>query len=67
MYRYTLFAFATKIQLQQTINKVDSFIVPLVSLPPQNLKQFRETVSWIFSAAVCNAKIADSSRVLSGR
>lgn len=46
-YRQTLFAFATKIQFQQAVNAVDPLMVPLISLPLQNLKKLREAVSWI--------------------
>ncbi|GAR87258.1 hypothetical protein NGUA21_01391 [Salmonella enterica] len=46
-HRQPLFALTAKIQLQQTINTVDPFVIPHVSLPPQNLKKLRKTVSWI--------------------
>lgn len=47
MHRQSLFALKTKIQLQQTVNTVDPFVIPRVPLPPQNLKKFRKTVSWV--------------------
>ncbi|SQP33508.1 Uncharacterised protein [Escherichia coli] len=40
-HRQPLFALTAKIQFQQTLNTVDPFVIPLVSLPPQNLKKFR--------------------------
>lgn len=46
-HRQPLFALTTKIQLQQTVNTVDPFVIPRVPLPPQNLKKFRKTVSWV--------------------
>src|SRR5690606_4946668 len=46
-HRQPLYALTTKIQLQQTVNTVDPFVIPRVSLPPQNLKKFRKTVSWV--------------------
>lgn len=46
-HRQPLFAFTAKIQLQQTINTMDPLVIPRVSLPPQNLKKFRKTVSWV--------------------
>lgn len=39
-----LFVLTAKIQLQQTVNTVDPFVIPRVSLPPQNLEQFRKTI-----------------------
>lgn len=42
-----LFAFTAKIQLQQTINTIDPFVIPRVSLPPQNLEKFWKTVPWV--------------------
>lgn len=47
MHRQPLFALTAKIQLQQTVNTVDPFVIPRVSLPPQNLEKFRKTVSWV--------------------
>jgi len=46
-YRQPLFALTAKVQLQQTVNTVDPFVIPRVSLPPQNLEEFRKTVSWV--------------------
>ena len=46
-HRQPLFALSAKIQFQQTVNTVDPFVIPRVSLPPQNLKKFRKTVSWV--------------------
>ncbi|EHN96194.1 hypothetical protein ESOG_04328 [Escherichia coli E101] len=43
-YRQPLYSLTAKIQLQQTVNTV---VIPRGSLPPQNLEEFRETVSWI--------------------
>ncbi|CEJ65361.1 FIG01048645: hypothetical protein [Citrobacter pasteurii] len=42
-----MFAFTAKIQLQQTINTMDPFVIPRVSLPPQNLEKFWKTVPWV--------------------
>lgn len=36
-----------EIQFHQTINSVDPFVIPRVYLPPQNLKKFWKTVSWV--------------------
>ena len=46
-HRQPLFAFTAKIQLQQTINTIDPFVIPRVSLPPQNLEKFWKTVPWV--------------------
>ena len=46
-HRQPLFAVTTKVQLQQTVNTMDPFVIPRVSLLPQNLKKFRKTVSWV--------------------
>lgn len=46
-HRQPLFALTTKIQLQQAINTVDPFVIPRISLPSQDLKKLRKTVSWI--------------------
>ncbi|ESA98063.1 hypothetical protein HMPREF1619_04789 [Klebsiella pneumoniae 909957] len=46
-HRQPLFTLTAKIQLLQTINTVDPFVIPRVSLPPQNLKKLRKTLSWI--------------------
>ncbi|EJK89616.1 hypothetical protein UUU_27350 [Klebsiella pneumoniae subsp. pneumoniae DSM 30104 = JCM 1662 = NBRC 14940] len=46
-HRQPLFALTTKIQLQQTVNAMDPFVISQVSLPPQNLKKFRKTISRI--------------------
>lgn len=46
-HRQPLFAPTAKIQFQQTVNTVDPFVIPRVFLPPQNLKKFRKTVSWV--------------------
>lgn len=43
-HRQPLFALTAKIQLQQTINTMDPFVIPRVSLPPQNLEKFWKTV-----------------------
>jgi hypothetical protein len=42
-----LFALTAKIQLQQTVNTVEPFVIPLVSLPSQNLEKLRKAVSWV--------------------
>ncbi|ELX27568.1 hypothetical protein SEER_04026 [Salmonella enterica subsp. enterica serovar Rissen str. 150] len=42
-----MFAFTANIQLQQTINTMDPFVIPRVSLPPQNLEKFWKTVPWV--------------------
>ncbi len=49
MYRQTLFALTEKNKLHQTINTMDSFVIPRVSLPPQNLKKVSENVLWVSS------------------
>ncbi len=46
-HRQPLFAFTAKIQLQQTINTMDPFVIPRVSLQPQNLEKFWKTVPWV--------------------
>ena len=46
-HRQPLFALTAKIQLQQTINTVEPFVIPRISLPPQNLEKLRKTVSWV--------------------
>nr|AVE22443.1 hypothetical protein [Enterobacter hormaechei] len=46
-HRQPLFTLTAKIQLQQTINTMDPFVIPRVSLPPQNLEKFWKTVSWV--------------------
>ncbi|HIF3111566.1 TPA: hypothetical protein ACXZTU_003983 [Salmonella enterica] len=40
-----MFTLTAKIQLQQTVNTVVPFVIPLVSLSPQNLEKLRKTVS----------------------
>nr|QRG44969.1 hypothetical protein [Escherichia coli] len=42
-----MFALTAKIQLQQTVNTVEPFVIPLVSLPSQNLEKLRKAVSWV--------------------
>ncbi len=41
-YRHPLFSLTAKIQFQQAINTVEPFVIPRVSLPPQNLKKLAE-------------------------
>ena len=47
MYRLSLFALTAKIQFQQTVNTVEPFVIPRVSLPSQNLEKLRKAVSWV--------------------
>ncbi|KXM61963.1 hypothetical protein AUS43_28105 [Escherichia coli] len=42
-----MFALTAKIQLQQTVNTVEPFVIPRVSLPSQNLEKLRKAVSWV--------------------
>ncbi len=53
-HRQPLFALTAKIQLQQTINTMDPFVIPQVSLPPQNLEKFWKTVSWVITRNMKN-------------
>jgi len=46
VYRLSLFALTAKIQFQQTVNTVEPFVIPRVSLPSQNLEKLRKAVSW---------------------
>jgi len=46
-HRQPLFALTTKIQLKQTVNTVDPFVIPRVPLSSQNLVKLRKIVSWI--------------------
>jgi len=46
-YRQPLLALTAKIQLQQTQNMVEPFVIQQVSLPSQNLEKLRKTVSWV--------------------
>ena len=53
-----LFALTAKVQLQQTINTMDPFVIPRVSLPPQKLEKFRKTVSWV---SLCHCLQSDNN------
>lgn len=46
-HRQPLFTLTAKIQLQQTVNTVEPFVIPLVSLTSQDLIKLRKTVSWV--------------------
>ena len=41
------FALTAKIHLQLTVNMVQPFVIPRVSLPSQNLEKLRKAVSWV--------------------
>lgn len=47
MHRQPLFSLATKIQFQQTVNPVNTFMVPGITLPAQQLDQLLKTVARI--------------------
>lgn len=46
-YRQSLFAIMAKIQLQQTVNTVEPFVIPGVSLSSPNLEKLRKAVLWV--------------------
>ncbi len=46
-YRQALFSLTTKIQFQQAVNAVNSFMVPAIALPAQHLKKLFKSVSRI--------------------
>jgi hypothetical protein len=64
MHRQPLFALPAKIQVQQTVNTVDPFVIPRVSPPLQNLKKFRKPYRGYRLATACNATITGSSHVV---
>ena len=47
MHRQPLFSLATKIQFQQAVNPVNTFMVPGITLPAQQLDQLLKTVARI--------------------